>query len=199
MVAPVSTSCVMQGLGAVLSSAAEAVALVGERKDLESQELSDDLLSLAQRLDAARKQSEVVSHLLQAPERILNRDTHREVLPSAEGLVSQVEENLRRWRRRAIVTGAWHDMRRRAEPMIKSRRREMVNHELHATGSDGASSTATAVYVGGCYGASSEELRRVMSAWGKVVRLHKADAYAFVEVGVSTGHCLHVRSQHAWS
>ena len=198
-VAPVSTSCVMQGLGAVMSSAAEAVALVGERKDLDSQELSDDLLSLAERLDAARKQGEVVSHLLQAPERILNRDTQREVHPSAEGLVSQVEENLRCWRRRAIVTGAWHGMRRRAEPMIKSRRREMSDLELHATGVDGASSAATAVYVGGCYGASSEELRRVMSSWGKVVGLHKADAYAFVEVGVPTGECLRVRSQHAWS
>jgi hypothetical protein len=40
----------------------------------------------------------------------------------------------------------------------------------------------TTVYVGGYYGSSGEEIQRKMAAWGRVVRVHKTDAYSFVEV-----------------
>jgi hypothetical protein len=178
-VAPVSTSIALQGLGAVMSSAAEAVAAVGERKDLESQGLSDNLLSLAQRLDDARQQGEAVSKLLQATDRIAYWDSGDALGACTEGLVHQVEDNLRRWRRRAIVSGAWQEMRREAEASRAAR-------EGHG---------GSTVYVGGCYGISSEELMTAMSSWGRVVGVHTADVYGFVEVGLCLLRCIRGRAQ----
>ena len=62
---PVSTERVLQGLGTALAQAAEAVASACKRQDLVSTGLPDDLVELAQRLDAARMQGECVSALLQ--------------------------------------------------------------------------------------------------------------------------------------
>lgn len=107
-----STKRVLEGLGALMSEAAEAVASAGHREDLAGVGLSDDLMALAKRLDAARKEGECVSSLLQAPQQLLGGVAS---VDAGDGVMQRlagcVEEDLRRWRRRALVSGTWHEMR----------------------------------------------------------------------------------------
>merc|ERR1740117_2161528 len=92
-VASVSTEGVLQGLGAVLSEAVQAVTSAGGRDDLECAGLSDDLMALAQRLDAARKQGECISSLLQAPQPIFSEGGGAHDC-AMQSIVSKVELDL---------------------------------------------------------------------------------------------------------
>ncbi len=112
-VSPVSTEGVLQGLGTIMSQAAEVVARAGQREDLECAGLSGHLMALVHRLDAAREEGECVTALLTSPQQILE-DGCRPAAGAMQHVVSAVEEDVRNWRRRAVVSGTWHLMREQA-------------------------------------------------------------------------------------
>jgi hypothetical protein len=79
-------------------------------------ELSDDLLHLAHRLDAARNEGQGVASFLQAPQLLLGEGASGHAGDGViQRLAGSVEEDLRGWRRRAVVSGTWHAMRLQIE------------------------------------------------------------------------------------
>ena len=191
-VVPVSTDSVLRGLGAVMSQAADALASAGQRDDLECAGLSDNLMGLAQRLDAARKEGESVSALLHAPQTVLGE--HAAAADSAmQSEAGKIEEELRCWRRRTIVSGVWHEMQRQSAVVARREKLQSARGCMH--GQEAAAGAGKIVYVGGNHGMSDEEVQKMMSNFGRVVRVHSSDAYAFVEVRPThmchSAYCMH--------
>ena len=191
-VASVSTEGVLQGLGAVMSEAVQAVASAGEREDLECAGLSDDLMALARRLDAARKQGECISSLLKAPQRIFGEgDAVQD--STTQSIVRQVELDLRRWHRRAVVSGSWHQMREQSIQLAKSAKLQPSSTHLSVPACKGLGGTGTMVYVGGNCGMSGGKVHELMARCGRVMQLHTTDTYSFVEVCLCMCLCLRLR------
>ena len=178
---PIHTDAVLQRLGSLMSEAAQAVTVAGQRQDLESVGLSDDLMVLAKRLDAAMKQSQCISSLLPAPHLLLD-DGHFQGDAPRGTLAGQISGDLRSWRRRAIVSGTWHEMQQQSVLLAKAAKLKSSGSAADASSNAGASKI---VYVGRSQGLTDQGLRKLMASCGHVVRLHKTDSYSFVEVSSS--------------
>ena len=188
---PVSTEGVLQGMGKAMAQAAEEVAGAGQRTDLECTGMVDELATLAQRLDTARKQGEAVAALLHSPQQLAGRGAEKlEVLQAADsdagGVARATEEQLRGWRRRAVVSGTWHRMREQAEALCRIVDLKPPRPPARAPGpgSDPSSPGAgCVVYVGGSghYNMTGEEVEAMMLDYGRVVGWRKTDTHSFVE------------------
>lgn len=176
-VIPVNTEGVLRGLGSVMSQADDALASVVQRSDLECAGLSDSLMGLVQRLDSARKEGEGVSALLQAPQCVFS---DYDAANSARQTLDTAEEELRCWRRRTVVSGVWHEMQKQSAAFAQSAKLQPARSCMHGPGA--AAGDGKIIYVGGNHGMSDEEVQEMMSNFGRVVRIHSSDAYAFVEV-----------------
>jgi hypothetical protein len=177
-VIPVNTEVVLRGLGSVMSQAADALASVLQRSDLECAGLSDSLMGLAQRLDSARKEGEGVSALLQAPQCVFS--DYDAANSARQSTLDTAEEELRCWRRRTVVSGVWHEMQKQSAAVAQSAKLQPARSCMQGLGA--AAGDGNIIYVGGNHGMSDEEVQEMMSNFGRVVRIHSSDAYAFVEV-----------------
>ena len=195
-VMPVSTEGVLQGMGKAMAQAAEEVAEAGQRTDLECTGMVDELATLAQRLDTARKQGEAVAALLHSPQQLGGRGAAKpEVIQATDsdagGVVGAAEEQLRGWRRRAVVSGTWHRMREQAEALCRvvDLKPAMPPARAPGPGPDPSSPmnkvdrSGCVVYVGGSghYDMTGEEVEAMMMDYGRVVGWRKTDTHSFVE------------------
>ena len=147
-VIPVNTEVVLRGLGSVMTQAADALASAGQRSDLECAGLSDSLMGLAQRLDSARKEGEGVSALLQAPQCVFS--DYDAASNARQSTLDTAEEELRCWRRRTVVSGMWHEMKKQSAAVAQSAKLQPARSCMHGLGA--AAGDVKIIYVGGNHG-----------------------------------------------